>query len=209
MKKVLVVGAHYDDAELAAGGLMARLVSEGAKAYKITLTDTEVIDKKMGLAIQSDNAKANSKDACKILGVEEIPFTTQPYGNLAYSQDAMRELENIIKTLDIDTCIYHFSDDYNTDHVAANTICNTAFRHCKSTMMFQSNPYITEKLFAPNFFIDVSKFIDLKKAALSCYEKDHDRQGKLFDTAIERNKIWGYACHCEYAEGFKVVKFSI
>ena len=209
MKNILVVGAHYDDADLGAGGTMARFKEEGANVYKITLTDTCVTDDKMGLNIKQSDAKRNSKEACKILGVEEIEFETQPYGNFQYSQKSMRELERIIDTLNIDTAIYHFSDDYNTDHIAANMLCNTAFRHCKNTLMFQSNPYITEIAFAPNFFIDISKVISKKIDALTCYDKEHDRQGRLFETAIERNKIWGYACHVSYAEGFKLVKFRI
>ena len=41
MENILVIGAHYDDAELGAGGTMAKLVSQGKKVYKMTLTDNE------------------------------------------------------------------------------------------------------------------------------------------------------------------------
>lgn len=39
MENVLIVGAHFDDAELGAGGTAAKLASEGKNVYKLTLTD--------------------------------------------------------------------------------------------------------------------------------------------------------------------------
>lgn len=41
LKNVLIIGAHYDDAELGAGGTAAKLASEGKTVYKLTLTDNE------------------------------------------------------------------------------------------------------------------------------------------------------------------------
>lgn len=64
MNNNIVVGAHYDDAELGAGGSMARLVYEGKKVYKITLTDTEVFSTDMGLNIKGERARENSTAAC-------------------------------------------------------------------------------------------------------------------------------------------------
>lgn len=44
MKKVLIIGAHYDDAELGVGGTAAKLVDEGCEVFKVTLTDNDVIE---------------------------------------------------------------------------------------------------------------------------------------------------------------------
>ena len=41
-KKVLIIGAHYDDSELGAGGTAAKLLKMGREVYKITMTDTVV-----------------------------------------------------------------------------------------------------------------------------------------------------------------------
>ena len=34
------------------------------------------------------------------------------------------------------------------------------------------------------------------------YTGDHNRFNSLFETNIQRNKVWGYANKVEYAEGF-------
>ena len=43
MENILIVGAHYDDTELGAGGTAAKLVRQGKRVYKITLTDRDSI----------------------------------------------------------------------------------------------------------------------------------------------------------------------
>ena len=39
MQNILIVGAHYDDAELGCGGTAAKLAAEGKNVYKLTLTN--------------------------------------------------------------------------------------------------------------------------------------------------------------------------
>lgn len=210
MERILGIGAHYDDFELGCGGTCARLLDEGKKVYKITLTDTEVYSDDMRLDIKAERVRANSMEACRKLGgVEEIEFETAPFGNLRYSQDIMQKLEHIIWEYNIDTLMFHYMEDYQTDHIAANQICKTAGRHCKNLLMYQSNPYIIPTPYTPNFFVDITKYVDRKKAALDCYDSDHNRQGNLFQVNIERNKVWGYGNHVEYAEGFFLIKSCI
>lgn len=206
MDNILIIGAHYDDTELGAGGSAAKWVEEGKNVYKITLTDTEVFSEDMGLKIRASRAKENSIAAAKILGITELEFPMAPYGKLEYSQEIMQKLEHTIKENEIDTCIFHFCDDYQTDHLGAHQICKTASRHCKNIMMFQSNPYILTQPFSPTYFVDITDYIDKKRKALSMYDAEHNRQGNLFETNIRRNQIWGYGNHVPYAEGFMVIK---
>ena len=39
MKKILAIGAHFDDIELAAAGTLNYLSNKGSEVFKITLTD--------------------------------------------------------------------------------------------------------------------------------------------------------------------------
>lgn len=206
MKNILIIGAHYDDAELGGGGTAARLIAEGKSVYKITLTNTVVYSEDLKLDITNERARQNSKDACSILGVKEIEFETAQYGQLVYSQKMMQDLETVIRDYHIDTVFCHFNEDYQTDHIAASQICRTAARHCANILMYQSNPYITPQTFDPNIFVDISEYVELKKKALQCYDSEHDRQGRLFETNILRNQIWGYGNHVASAEGFVSIK---
>lgn len=209
MENVLIIGAHYDDTELGAGGTAAKLIAEGKKVYKITLTNTVVYSERLKLDIKNERARINSQNACGILGIKEVDFKTGQYGNLAYTQEMMQDLETVISDYDIDTVFCHFNEDYQTDHIAASQICRTAARHCTNLLMYQSNPYITPQTFDPNVFVDISDFVEKKRMALACYDSEHDRQGRLFETNILRNSIWGYGNHVDYAEGFVAIKFCL
>lgn len=206
MNKILIVGAHFDDAELGAGGTAAKLADAGKKVYKVTLTDNVTNFKQRNINVNYDSSIAQSKRACDVLGVEELPFETEACSSLVYSKQVMQRLEAIIFKYDIDTVFIHFNEDMNRDHVEANNICLTAARHCANILEYQSNGYILDNSFYPTFFVNVSDYIDKKRDALAQYGTEHNRMNRLFDTIIERNHIWGYANEVEYAEGFRIVK---
>ena len=207
MDRVLVIGAHYDDAELGAGGTAAKLVAEGKKVYKLTLTNNVTDFKQKGILVGYNSSIRDSQKAASIIGYQEIlDFVPEECSKLTYSKDIMQRVEKIIFDYNIDTVFIHFGTDMNQDHVEACRICLTAARHCRNILEFQSNGYILDNVFYPTYFVDISNFVEIKKKALSQYGAEHNRFNRLFETNIERNHIWGYGNEVEYAEGFKIVK---
>lgn len=207
MKNILVVGAHYDDAELGAGGTMAKLSSQGCKVYKLTLTDNVTNFSHMNIHVDFDSSAMQSKKACEVLGAEEV-YLKKPVecSTLEYKKEVMQEIEAIIFEKEIDTVIIHHNDDMNQDHIAAFKNCITAARHCKNILTYQSNGYILNEAFIPNYFVDISDFVELKRKSLEQYGEEHNRFDRLFEMNIERCHVWGYSNKCEYAEGFRVIK---
>lgn len=207
MKKVLIIGAHYDDAELGAGGTAAKLAAEGCEVYKVTLTDNEVAESIYNKQTRQKDSIEDSRRACEILGVKEINEIHQvPVCQLVYTTEMMQELEKVICDYQIDTVFVHSEFDTNQDHCAAGKISKTAARHCDNILIYQSNLYICEKPFYPTVFFDISDYIGKKKEALNQYGIEHQRYGAvedtLFDNNINRNKMWGYSNEVQYAEGF-------
>lgn len=153
INNVLIIGAHFDDAELGAGGTAAKLVDEGKKVYKVTLTDNVTRFEQRGINVDYDSSIYQSKKACDILGVEELPFEAEECSNLVYSKKVMQRLEAIIFKYNIDTVFIHFNEDMNRDHIEANNICLTAARHCANILEYQSNGYILDNVFYPTFLL--------------------------------------------------------
>jgi len=207
MKNILIIGAHFDDAELGVGGTAAKLVSQGKKVYKLTLTDNETRFDQRKVEVNFCESKQQGKKAAQILGMEEVENENPvPCSTLAYSKQLMQQVEKIIYDYDIDTVFIHFNGDMNQDHVEASRICMTAARHCRNILQYRSNGYVVDKEFHPTYFVDISDFVEQKKQALACYGSEHDRMNRLFTTILERNHIWGFANEVEYAEGFQVLK---
>lgn len=207
MNHILVIGAHFDDAELGCGGTMAKLIAEGKKVYKLTLTDNVTHFQQMNIHVDFTDSLSDSGRACDILGVSEITdYHFASCNHLSYSAEIMQQVEAIIYKYQIDTVFIHFDADANQDHVEASRICRTAARHCRNVFYYQSNGYITEKPFYPTFFVDISNYYEKKKAALEQYHQEHNRGDRLFETALLKNAIWGYANNVSYAEGFVPLK---
>ena len=206
MNNVLIVGAHFDDAELGVGATAAKLVARGKNVYKITLTDNVTRFEQKNIAVDYASSVTQSSNACKILGVVELEFEPVPCNTLVYETKVMQRIEKVIFDYDIDTIFMHFNSDMNQDHIAANKLCLTAARHCKNIIQYQSNGYVLDNVYYPTYFVDVSDYIEIKKRALMCYGEEHNRFNRLFETSIDRCRVWGYANEVEYAEGFNVIK---
>lgn len=210
MENILIVGAHFDDTELGAGGTAAKLAAEGKNVYKLTLTDNVTKFDAMNINVAYESSRVQSARACEVLGINEITdFIPVECSKLEYSKELMQKIEKYIIDLNIDTIFMHFNADMNTDHVAASRLCLTAGRHCKNIIQFQSNGYVLENVYYPTFFVDISDFVDKKKKALSCYGSEHNRFDSLFEVSIDRNRVWGYSNKVKYAEGFNIIKMLI
>lgn len=210
MENVLIVGAHFDDAELGAGGTAAKLAAEGKNVYKLTLTDNVTKFDAMNINVAYESSRMQSAKACEVLGIKEITdFAPVECSKLEYTQEIMQKVEKYIFDLNIDTIFMHFNADMNTDHVAASRICLTAGRHCKNIIQFQSNGYVLENVYYPTFFVDISDYVEKKREALACYGSEHNRFDSLFEVSIDRNRVWGYSNKVKYAEGFNIIKMLI
>ena len=208
MKNVLIIGAHYDDAELGAGGTAAFLVSKGCNVYKLTLTNNVTNFLQRKIKVEYDSSLESSKKACDVLGVKEIAeFKPIECNSLVYDTKIMQQIEDIIYKYNIDTVFIHYNHDINQDHNAASRLSLTAARHCDNVLFYQSNGYVLDVQFTPTIFFDISKFVDKKKLALEQYGNEHNRFNRLFEINLKRNELWGYGNKCEYAEGFMPVKW--
>lgn len=88
----------------------------------------------------------------------------------------------------------------------ASRLSSTALRHCKNIFAYQSNGYLLANPYYPRVLFDISKTFEQKREALACYGSEHNRFNRLFEIALKRNEVWGYAAEVEAAEAFEVVK---
>lgn len=212
MNKILIIGAHYDDPELAAGGSIAKWVKESKEVYKVILTDNVTNFAKRKIFVDNKSSKIESVKSCKILGCKEIEeFPLQPCTNLLFNKKQMQIIESFILDKNIDTVILHNLFDIQQDHVNAATISYVAGRYCDNILTYQSNKYVLPLDFYPRFFVDITDTIEQKKRALECYGISHNRYSNLFDITIQQNRVWGYQINMNnketYAEAFGIIKF--
>jgi len=187
MKKILVFAAHPDDEAL---GCMGTLLYFRSKGYKIKISfmsdgessRKQSANKKMKLIkSRMEQAKLVSKKS-KFL---EPNFFNLPDNKLDTIPllSIVKKVENEIKVFKPSVIFTHFEDDLNIDHQITCKSVLTATR--PQTKLFVKKLYCFEtlsntdfsfkkknKVFNPNFFVDINKFIKKKLELLKIYKRE-------------------------------------
>lgn len=221
---ILVFGAHPDDAELGAGGTIAKEVANGKKVGVIDLTRGE-LGTRGTAAIRDEEAAA----AGKILGLtvrENMEFADGFFLN-----DKNHQLAIIrkIRYYRPDIVLCNAVEDRHIDHARGSELVSDA---CFLSGLIKIDTkleggdqwqdawrpkqvyhFIQWKNLEPDFVLDISGFIDKKMEAIEAYASQfYDPESKEPSTPISsknftesvayRARDLGRIVGVEYAEGF-------
>ena len=199
--RVLAFGAHPDDLEVGAGGLLARLSHEGAE---VTLAIVSVPN-------NTEQRKQEARDAAKVLDanlfilneekpcrVEDIPM-----------HELVRRMDTVIGDVRPDLVITHSANDLHWDHGLVNRATVSALRRTPCDLLaYLSSPEMNAQARSlGNCFADVSKYVDVKLEAIACHKSQLPRLDleSSRDVARAMGRISGY----EYAECYEVLRVRI
>ena len=217
--RVLAIGAHPDDIELACSGTLAKCVKRGD-----TVIVCHVSSGNLGhVVIPPDELRiirANeAKKAGAMAGIEVIWGGFDDLDIYDNNKAARDKIIEVIKYADPDFIITHSPNDYMPDHTAvsrlvfdasfAATLPNYDANNSKAAKLVPI--YYMDTLagvnFEPTEYVDISDEIELKMEMLECHEsqlvwmREHDNIdfAQMIRTC---SKYRGYQCGAEYAEGF-------
>jgi len=205
---VLAIGAHFDDIELGCGGTVARHVRNNDTVYMHILTDSGYGTHNGKVLRTSEDAAREGKDAAKILGVEHLICEGLPTKKLPHVDDLVERINKVIDDNNIQ-CIYtHWLHDVNQDHAAAGRATLTAARHVPRVLMYRSNWYGTDSPFRMNYYVDISKFIDIKIRAIKAHKTEYQKFGERWvDFVKHQNRNNGIEMEIDFAEAFEMIKY--
>lgn len=218
--RILAVGCHPDDVEIACSGTLAKCVRRGD-----TVIVCHASSGNLGHVIipPDELTKIRAEEARRagaLAGIEVIwgGFDDlEIFDNNKASRDKMVD---VIKYAQPDVIITHDPNDYMPDHVAvsrlvfdasfAATLPNYASKFSDPASLVPI--YYMDTLagvgFNPTDYVDISDEIDLKIKMLECHEsqlvwmREHD--GIDFADMVRTcSRYRGYQCGAEYAEGFR------
>ncbi len=219
--RVLAIGAHPDDIEIACSGTLAKCVERGDTVIVCHASSGNlghvVIPPEELKVIRANEAKK----AGALAGIKEVIWggfdDLEIYENNKQARDKMVE---IIKYANPDFIITHSPDDYMPDHTAVSRLVFDASftATLPNYKTKEQNPaklvpiYYMDTLAGVNFnpteYVDITSTIDLKLKMMDCHEsqvvwmRDHDGIDFL-DMVKTCSKYRGYQCGVEYAEGFR------
>ncbi|MDA0322167.1 MAG: PIG-L family deacetylase [Verrucomicrobia bacterium] len=188
-QRLLVVTPHADDEIFGCAGLMAKIKDHGGEVYVICMTVADLAQYDMSVDVVSGQTRSDEFFAgMKALGVDdaEIMYTDEET-HLRLDKMGRRDLIHDIclgSRLGVDrikpTMVALPSISYNQDHEAVFLAGFTACRphtgdnsnYPKTVLAYDSPTHfwnIERDKFHPNFYVDISDYVDVKRQALECH----------------------------------------
>jgi len=220
MKKIIIVSAHPDDEVLGAGGTILKHISNGDQVF--WLITTSVYESE---GFSKERVESRQKEIEKVekqLGISETFQLGYPTMNLSSSTiiTMVPKISEIFIQIEPEVIYCLNRTDAHSDHrytFDAVMACTKSFRYpfIKQVLLYECisetefAPAVPEKVFQPNYFVDITPFFDKKNQIMEIYESElgeHPFPRSLKN--IEALSIFrGATVGVEYAEAFQLIKF--
>jgi len=200
---IMVVGAHPDDAELGAGGLIVAAKQRESPIAVVVLTRGEG-----GASGTPDERIAEARRAAAILGVDDWRCLELPDTAIADDLPSREKLEAVLVQFRPHIIVTHGLEDWNQDHRnasllvdAAWSLANRARRHGAAALLrprilhFHVDPLRAPR---PDLLVDISPYANRKRKALEAFSS----QREVLQSVMEWNRLQGASMGVSFAESF-------
>ncbi len=222
MKNIIIVSAHPDDETLGLGGTIFKHVKNNDNLY--WLITTSIFEREGYSKEFVDQRKNEIRKVSKIVGFKKVFLLNYPTSKLSSSSvnkmiPKISEIFNEVKP-EVIYCVNR-SDAHSDHKFTFNAInaCTKSFRYpfIKKVLLYECisetefSPSIPEKYFQPNYFVDVTEFLEKKLELIKVYSSelgDHPFPRSLKNIkslAIFRGATVGV----KYAEAFQLIKYIV
>jgi bacillithiol biosynthesis deacetylase BshB1 len=221
---ILAFGAHPDDVECAAAGVLIKHMALGKTVAIVDMTAGE-----MGTFGTPETRKQESDEASKILGIQYREQLGLSDGSIVNDETSRLLVIQAIRKYKPEIVLANAIHDRHPDHaIAAKLVADSSFLSgLKKKETFYDGDvqepwrpkavyhYIQDYFIDPDFVIDISTEMDKKiqaiKAFRSQFVKPKNNEPSsilgLLDQIKSTNNIYGRPISAKYAEGFKVNKY--
>ncbi|OQA46313.1 MAG: Mycothiol S-conjugate amidase [Chloroflexi bacterium ADurb.Bin325] len=220
IERILVVAAHPDDLETAAGGIISLFIDRGARVALLLGTDGDIgtHDLTYTRATLAETRRRETLDAARVLGLEDVFFLGLPDGELVADLALRAAIANIYRRWQPDTVFTfdpYWSGQAHPDHTAAGRAAVEAYMPSKMEL------YHPEQLVDGVKVADVKRFfffggsnregeitVDIapawqkKLAATRCHVSQFGQKEEALKWLEEWNRETGKCCGLEFAESF-------
>jgi len=219
MKRIIVISAHPDDETLGVGGTLLKHKLNGDLLYWVIVTN---INTQIGFTEERvESRQKEIKVVADLFGFEKTYKLDYPTMSLTSESllSLIPKIAEILKEVQPEIMYTLNRSDAHSDHrhiSDAVMACTKSFRHpyLKKIVMYECisetefAPSFPEKVFIPNYFIDISSFLEKKIEIMRVFESE------LGNHPFPRSEVniralatyRGAMAGCYYAEAFQVVK---
>jgi LmbE family N-acetylglucosaminyl deacetylase len=197
--RILAIGAHPDDIEIAAGAALSKMHDAGYHITGLVLTHGE----KGG---REDVRPGEARAGAEFLGLDNVQVLdlcdtrlSSDLGNVVSAIEAM------IASVQPDIIFTHSAHDLHQDHQTVHEATLRAARSVRTTILCYESPSVTQD-FHPTYFVDVDKYVNVKIQAIRQHWDQHKKPYMKEDLVRGKMAFRGAQAKVDYAEGFEVAR---
>ena len=217
--KIIAIGAHIDDIEVACGGTIAKAIDKGHIVKMVVLSKSAYADYDGNIIRDEQTAVKEGTEAASILGIKDFEFHDFPAKDIPNDSVVVELLNSKLDEFKPDLILTHWPFDTHKSHQNTSLATMAAGRYYNSILMFEPFPpggrsYMA---FRPQLYVDITKYMDKKLKALKAHRTEYNKYGKQkWISAVKaRAKFRGYDlishedCGERYSESFEIVRLNI
>lgn len=220
MKKVIVISAHPDDEVLGAGGSILKHVANGDQVYWLITTNISEAGGFPPEMVSERQKEINKVE--EVLGIQKTFLLNYPTMSLSSStvNEMVPKISKVFKEVEPEIIYCLNRSDAHSDHrytFEAVMACTKSFRYpyIKRVLLYECisetefAPALPEKVFLPNYFVDISNYLQKKLEVMNIYASE---LGEHPFPRSERNiealaTFRGASAGMDYAEAFQLIKY--
>lgn len=219
MRKVIVISAHPDDETLGVGGTLLKHKQNRDMLAWLIITS---VSEEYGFSKDRVNSRKDEiNQVAKMIGIESVYRLNYPTMSLNSDiiNDMIPKISSIFSEFKPEVIYVMNRSDAHSDHrytFDAVMACTKSFRfpYIKRVLMYECisetefAPQLPEKVFIPNYFVDISEFFVKKLEIMQVYQSELGEHP--FPRSIKNIEALatfrGATVGVKYAEAFQVVK---
>lgn len=202
-RTVLAIGAHPDDLELAIGGTLARLATNGARVLMAIVSIPSEFELRL----------AEARRAAELLGGELrllVDDGCRRIDDMKHYQ-LVGMLDELVRELKPAALFTHSASEFHRDHIAVHNACISTQR-INPFDLYHFNPTMTRAVpvaFHPRAYVDITDTIELKMRAIEAHASQFAARGLDIEMYRDMARLYGRMVGVKYAEGLDVGRMLV
>lgn len=211
--KIMAIGAHLDDIEIACGGTLAKAIEAGHEVKVLIMSKSGYTNKEGNVQRSDEVAVKEGLNALHTLGLTDIEILDFETKDIPFRSDVVNAIDVRMAKFNPDIIFTHHPFDTHQAHegVAKATIAaarrkNTVFFYEPITPSGRS--YVP---FKPSMYVDIESTLDKKIASLKCHVSEYNKFGA-------EDWVEGVRCRCgfrgyeigkKFAEAYEILRLEL
>ena len=211
--KILAIGAHLDDIEIACGGTLAKAVKAGHEVKVLIMSKSGYTNVNGKIQRSDDVAVTEGLNALHTLGLTDIEILDFETKDIPFRSDVVNAIDLRMGKFNPDIIFTHHPFDTHQAHEGVSKATIAAARR-KNTVFFyepitpSGRSYVA---FKPTLYVDIESTLDKKIESLKCHTSEYNKFGA-------EDWIEGVRCRCgfrgyeigkKFAEAFEILRLEM